>query len=64
MEKEPITPKLRDMPVGSSVTYPIERSNTVRKTIWTNMVKERAEGMRFSCQNDVEKKVIIVTRTA
>ncbi len=62
--KEPITPKLRAMLIGETLTYPIGRSNTIRKIIWTNMLKERSEGMRFSCNNDIEKKIVIVTRIA
>ncbi|MBQ7204622.1 MAG: hypothetical protein IJS04_02155 [Muribaculaceae bacterium] len=64
MERQPITPLLRSLPVGGFVTYPIDRANTIRKMIWTNLDKERAQGMRFKTEKSKDGQTITVTRTA
>lgn len=60
--KKPITPTLKNMKVGETETWPIERLDTVRISVGRVAAMRRREGWKFV--TNIRGLVFEVTRTA
>lgn len=61
---KPITQTLRDLAVGETVEYGIEKKSTLSTTIYSHLASERASGVRYSVKTDFDKGTVTVTRVA
>lgn len=55
---------IREMEVGDSLRFPIEKHNSVRNTTSNNLFVERAEGQRWTVSADLANKQSVITRIA
>lgn len=62
IEKKTITQQLRELHVGESIDFPIEKSTSVKNTIYSNLMPERSGGARWSVCNSVEEGIVKVSR--
>lgn len=64
MDRKPISSTLREMPVGGTVDFPIDRKKSLSQIMYVNLAEERANGMSWSVKTCVDEKKVTVTRTA
>lgn len=61
---KPITQQLRDLEVGGTLVFPIEKKSSLSTIIYSNLAPERARGVRFTTSTDYDSSTVTVTRTA
>lgn len=63
MENLTTTDSIRKMKVGDELTFPIDKADTVRTIIWSRLLPERQQGMRWSSLVDRDEGTITIKRT-
>lgn len=63
-EQLPIIEQLRQMEVGTSLDFPLEKTDYLRTLTGTRLVVERAEGSRWSVKTNMSEKLATVTRVS
>lgn len=62
MEKKPIVNTLRQMPVGTTVAFPIEQLVSVRSTLIDRLIPEKRAGQSWTTAKNEAAGTIEVTR--
>ena len=57
-----ITDSIRNMQVGETLTFPVEKADTIRTIVWTRLLPERSRGMRWTTILDKELATIKLKR--
>ena len=64
IEQVPIVEQLRTMEVGSSLDFPIEKTDYLRTLTGSRLFVERANGSRWSVITNLAEKIATVTRVS
>lgn len=63
LQRGELTAIIRAMEVGDVLRFPIEKHNSVRSTVSNGLLVERADGMRWTVNADLQRRQSIITRT-
>jgi hypothetical protein len=56
------TDSIRNMKVGDELEFPIAKADTIRTIVWTRLLPERSNGMRWTTIVDKEHATITLRR--
>jgi len=63
-EQVPIIEQLRTLEVGSSLDFPLEKTDYLRTLTGSRLIVERANGARWSVTTNMDNKIATVTRVS